>query len=111
MKKTTLFFAALLCAFFSSVSTYANTPDNDPNEMRSEIMKLVSQIDVSDIASEYDRTYVSFIVNWKNEIDVVNVSSSEFDARIKSKLNHRTLKTNEVNRNQIYTIPVVFKKQ
>ena len=111
MKKTTLFFAALLCAFFSSVSTYANTPDTDPNEMRSEIMKLVSQIDVSDIESEYDRTYVKFIVNSKNEIVVVNVSSSEFDARIKSKLNYKTLKTDDIKKNEIYTIPVVFKKQ
>jgi uncharacterized protein YycO len=111
MKKTTLFFAALLCAFFSSVSTYANTPDNTPNEMRNEIMKLVSQIDVSDIQAEYDRTYVSFIVNSKNEIVVVNVSSSEFDSRIKSKLNYKTLKTEDIQKNEIYTIPVVFKKQ
>jgi hypothetical protein len=111
MKKTTLFFAALLCAFFSSVTTYANTPENNPNEMRQEIMKLVSQIDVSDIVSEYDRTYVKFIVNSNNEIVVVNVSSSEFDSRIKSKLNYKKLKTQDLQRNEIYTVPVVFKKQ
>jgi hypothetical protein len=79
--------------------------------MREEIMKLVSQIDVSDIQAEYDRTYVSFIVNSKNEIVVVNVSSSEFDSRIKSKLNYKTLKTEDIQKNEIYTIPVVFKKQ
>ena len=111
MKKTTLFFAALLCAFFSSVTTYANDPINNPNEMRQEIMELVSQIDVSDIESEYDRTYVKFIVNSKNEIVVVNISSSEFDARIKSKLNYKKLKTENIKQNEIYTVPVVFKKK
>jgi hypothetical protein len=111
MKKSKLFLAALLCAFFASVTTYANTPDTDPNEMRMEIMKLVNQIDVSDIESKYDRTYVQFIVNASNEIVVVNVSSSEFDSRIKAKLNYKKLKTEDVKQNEIYTLPVVFKKQ
>jgi hypothetical protein len=111
MKTSKLFFAALLCAFFASVSTaYANTPDTNPDEMRKEIVKLVSQIDVSDIDSDYSRTYVQFIVNSENEIVVVNVSKSEFDQRIKSKLNYKKLRTEDVKQNEIYTVPVVFKK-
>jgi hypothetical protein len=111
MKTSKLFFAALLCAFFASVSTsYANTPDTNPDEVRKEIVKLVSQIDVSDIESDYSRTYVQFIVNSKNEIVVVNVSKSEFGQRIKSKLNYKKLRTEDVKQNEIYTVPVVFKK-
>ncbi len=111
MKRSKLIIAALLCAFFASKTTYANTPDKDPNEMRSEIVKLVKQIDVSDMESEYERTYVKFMVNSNNEIIVVNVSSVELDSRIKSKLNYKKLKTEDVQQNEIYTIPVVFKKQ
>jgi hypothetical protein len=112
MKTSKLFFVALLCAFFASITTsYANTPDANPNEIRDEIMKLISQIDISDIESDYDRTYVQFIVNSKNEIVVVNVSKSEFDGRIKAKLNYKKLKTENVQQNEIYTVPVVFKRQ
>jgi spermidine/putrescine-binding protein len=111
MRKSKLFFAALLCAFFASVTTYANTPDTDPTEMRQEIMKLVKQIDVSDIDSKYERTYIKFMVNSENEIVVVNVSSSELDSRIKAKLNYKKLTTLDVTHNEIYTIPVVFKMQ
>ena len=111
MKKFKLFFAALLCMLFASVSTFANTPNNDPNELRKEIMDLVKQIDISDSESNYERTYVQFIVNAKNEIVVVNVSSSDFSARIKDKLNYKKIRTEDVSQNEIYTIPVVFKKQ
>ena len=111
MKKSKLFFAALLCMLFASVSTFANSADNDPNEIRKEILDLVKQIDISDIDSEYERTYIQFIVNAKNEIVVVNVSSSDFSARIKDKLNYKKLRTEDVKQNEIYTVPVVFKKQ
>ena len=110
MKKSKLFFAALLCAFFASATTYAATPDNDPNEIRMEIMKLVKQIDVSDINTDYERTYVQFMVNSNNQIVVVNVSSKDLDKRIKSKLNYKKLKTEDVQQNEVYTVPVVFKK-
>ncbi|GLR15963.1 hypothetical protein [Portibacter lacus] len=114
MKKSKLMFVALLCAFFASVNTYANTPAttpiDNPTEIRAEILKLVKSIDISDIEENYERTYIQFIVNSKNEIVVVNVSSSEFEARIKSKLNYKKLKTENVEQNEIYTVPVVFKK-
>lgn len=112
MKKSKLFFAALLCAYFASITTsFANIPDANTNEVRKEIMQLVKQIDLSDIESEYDRTYVQFIVNSKNEIVVVNVSKSEFDSIIRDKLNYKKLKTQAVVQNEIYTVPIVFKKQ
>ena len=115
MKTSKLLFVALLCAFFASFNTYANTaaitPADNPTEIRQEIMDLVKSIDISDIKENYERTYIQFIVNSKNEIVVVNVSSSDFEARIKSKLNYKKLKTKDVKQNEIYTVPVVFKKQ
>lgn len=105
-----MFFAALLCAFFASVTSYASTPENNPTEMRMEIMKLVNQIDMSDINSNYERAYVRFMVNSKNEIVVVDVSSAELDSRIKAKLNYKKLETKDVRQNEMYTVPVVFKK-
>ena len=111
MTKSKLFFVAIICALFTSVSSYANTPDANPDEIRKEIVDLVKNIDISDMENQYERTYVQFIVNSKNEIVVVNVSKKEFANQIKNKLNYKKLKTEEVMQNEIYTVPLVFKKQ
>ncbi len=111
MKKSKLFFAAIICALFTSVSAFANTGDNNPTDIRNEIVSLVSKIDISDLENTYERAYVQFMVNADNEIVVVNVSSKEMASRIKSKLNYKKLKTEEVKQNEIYTVPLVFKKQ
>ncbi len=111
MKNSKIFFVAIICALFTSVSAFANSGDANPTDIRNEIVTLVSTIDFSDMEKTYERTYVQFIVNSDNEIVVVNVSTKEMAARIKSKLNYKKLKTEDVKQNQIYTVPVVFKKQ
>lgn len=110
MKRSKLFFVAIICALFASVTTYANPSETNPDDLRKEIVKLVSSIDLSDMDSQYERTYIQFIVNAKNEIVVVNVSQKEYASRIKSKLNYKKLKTEDVQQNEIYTVPIVFKK-
>ncbi|WP_235299433.1 hypothetical protein [Portibacter marinus] len=111
MRNSKLFFAAIICALFTSFSTFANDLDVNPDEIRKEIVDMVKTIDISDMEKQYERTYVQFIVNSKNEIVVVNVSKREFAERIKNKLNYKKLKTEDVQRNEIYTVPLVFKKQ
>ncbi len=111
MKSSKLFFVAIICALFTSLNASANSGDSNPTDIRSEIVSLVSKIDISDMEKTYERTYVQFIVNADNEIVVVNVSSKEMASRIKSKLNYKKLKTADVKQNEIYTVPLVFKKQ
>ena len=111
MKKSKLFFVVMICALFTSLSAFASSGESEPSDIRTEIVKMVKGIDCSDLEKDYERTYVQFIVNAKNEIVVVNVSSKEMASRIKSRLNYKKLKTEDVQQNEIYTVPLVFKKQ
>ncbi len=111
MKKSKVFVFTLMFALFGTVASFANTPESNPSEVRQEIAKLVSTIDVSDMETDMERVNLQFMVNSKNEIIVLNVSETSFDSTIKSKLNYRKIKSDDVIKNQIYTVPVVFQKK
>ena len=111
MKKSKVLVLSLMFAVIGSFSTYANNPISNPNEIRQEILDLVSSIDLSEMDADYERVYIQFLVNAKNEIVVLNVSDSAFEARIKTRLNYKKIETDDTEKNQIYNIPVVFKKK
>jgi hypothetical protein len=110
MKKSKAIVFTLMFALVGILPSFANNPISNPNEIRQEIYKLVSSIDVSQMNADTERVNVEFMVNTKNEIIVLNVSESTFDYNIKSRLNYHKVKTDDVVRNKIYSVPVVFKK-
>ena len=111
MKKSKVLVLSLMFAVIGSFSTYANSPISNPNEIRQEILDLVRGIDLSEMEVDYERVYVQFLVNAKNEIVVLNVSDKNFETSIKSKLNYKKIEAEDTEKNQIYNIPVVFKKK
>ena len=111
MKKSKVLVLSLMFALIGSFTTYANSPISNPNEIRQEILDLVSDIDLSDMKADYERVYVQFLVNAKNEIVVLNVSDKDFESSIKAKLNYKKIESEETEKSQIYNIPVVFKKK
>ena len=111
MKNSKVLVLSLMFALIGSFTTYANSPISNPNEIRQEILDLVKDIDLTEMDADYERVYVQFLVNAKNEIVVLNVSDSDFENRIKTKLNYKRIETDDTEKNQIYNIPVVFKKK
>ncbi len=112
MKKSRVFVLTLMFALFGTLTTFANNnPTNNTGELRSEIMKMVSTIDLSDLSSDTEQVRLQFIVNNKNEVIVLNVSESELEGSIKSKLNYKTVMADNVLKNTIYTVPVTFKRK
>lgn len=111
MKKSKVLVFTLMFVLFGTLSTFANTTTSNPDEIRQEIVKLVSTIDLSDMKQNTERVSLQFIVNDKNEIIVLNVSETELDYTIKNKLNYKRVKTDDVVKNKIYTVPMVFQKK
>ena len=111
MKKSKVFVLTLMFAFFGTLTTFANNPISNPNDVRAEIMELVSLIDLSDLKTDSEKVRLQFIVNDKNEVIVLNISESELESTIKNKLNYKTIKTEGVVKNQIYTVPLTFNKK
>lgn len=112
MKKSKVILLALAFVFAGSLTAFANTnPISNPSEIRDQIKNMVSTIDVSDMISDEERVEVQFIVNNNNEIIVLNVNDETFDGRIKQRLNYKKVDSEDVVKNKIYSLPIVFKKK
>lgn len=111
MKKSKVLVLSLMFVVLGSYNSFASSSISNPDEIRKEIAELVSTIDVSEMENNTERVVVQFIVNAKNEIIVLNVSESDFESPIKNKLNYKKIDSEDSNKNQIYSVPVVFKKK
>lgn len=112
MKKSKVFLCTLMFALVGTLTTFANVnPASNPNEIRLEIADLINTIDLSKMDTDVERVQIQFMVNAKNEIIVLNLTETDFDFTIKNKLNYKKIKSDDVVKNTIYTVPVVFKKK
>ena len=111
MKMSKVFVFTLMCAVTGSINTYANNPISNPNNIRLEILDLVSTIDLAEMEADSERVKVQFMVNNKNEIIVLNLSETQFENAIKTRLNYKKVDVEGIVKNKIYTLPVVFNKE
>ena len=104
----------MLFALMTSMPVQANNGTNysKVKTLRTEIISLIKKPDLSSIANEKETVKLSFLVNNKKEVVVVDASTqSEFlENYIKNTLNYQQIKTEFVQLNKIYHIKVVFKK-
>ena len=91
MKKSKVLVLTVMFAFLGTLNTYASSPIYNPNEVRQEIMELISAIDLSNLATETEQVRLQFMVNDKNEVIVLNISESILATSIKNKLNYKKI--------------------
>ncbi len=111
MKKSKVFVLSLMFALFGTVSSYASSPTTSPDEIRKEILSLVKGMDLTAMQGNSERVQIQFLVNNNNEIVVLNISESDFDSRLKDRLNNKKINSDGVVKNKIYSVPVVFQKK
>lgn len=112
MKKSRMFFVAVLCMLFTSAGLLANNNPIEINkDLRNEIVQMVQKIDTEVMTADYERAYVQFLVNAENEIVVLSVTNDDLELDIKSQLNYKKIKTEGVKKNVIFTVPVTFQKK
>ena len=101
-----------MVAIFSATS-FSLSANNEPvtsTDLSTELHKFIKDIDIADMELEEYRVQVKFIVNSKNEVVVLSTSNPEFDRVLKAKLNYKTIKTEDLNLNKHYVLPIVFRK-
>ena len=108
--KTLIIFSISL---FLSLSTFA-TPKNDfgkDNSLTNQIIALIGD-KVPFNTYETLKVDVSFTVNNKNEIIVVDVTSKneELSLFIKEKLNNKKINSSKIKQKEIYTLPIKVNK-
>lgn len=104
-----------LFALSSSMPLQANPITDYPNvkTLRTEIISLIKKPDLSFIDTKEETVKLSFLVNSKKEVVVVDAGTkSEYlEEYIKEHLNYQEIKTEYVQLNKIYHIKLVFKKR
>lgn len=104
-----------LFALFSSMPLQANPINNYPKvkTLRTEIMSLIKKPDLSLLNQTETTVKLSFLVNNKKEVVVVDAATKSvfLETYIKENLNYQQIKTEYVQLNKIYHIKLVFKKK
>lgn len=102
-------FSFLMAAFFSTAAFSAPSYDASPESVNKQFQKLLKGFKIEN--SDYDQTvYVDFMINEKSEIIVLSTNSKIMDSRLKSRLNYKTLESEDLELFTRYTVPISFRK-
>ncbi len=75
-----------------------------------QIQSILRKIDFERFADLPATVKVSFMINGKNELIVVNTNNKNLDALIKSAMNYKQIAVTDLEYGKIYTIPVKIEK-
>ncbi|MEM1120529.1 MAG: hypothetical protein AAGJ18_08760 [Bacteroidota bacterium] len=106
-----------LCLFtlFSYATLQAKPITDYPNirTLRTEIITLIKKPDLSALNKHEEIVKLSFLVNSKKELVVVDAGTKNdyLESYLKQHLNYQPIKTDFVQLNKIYYIKLVFKKR
>ncbi len=111
LKSIIAIIAISLATTFSTTAT-EKEPTKITKKLRTEIVSMLGNNVKLDIKNS-SKAEVSFMINSKNEIVVVNVDSkvNEFNSYVKSKLNYKKLTLQGVTKGKIYRMPIKLKKE
>lgn len=105
MSNLKLIVSAFAIVLFSTAS-FANSVPNSTDQLRTEIASFINNINFSDAEIEDDVLYVHFMLNTKKEIIVLSTDNKLLDNMIKDELNYRAVKSDDVESNKVYTLPI-----
>jgi len=112
MKNLKLFLVVLGMSMLTSLTATANneTPSTTKKALSIEIATLIGD-NIPVKVLQDTSTEVSFMVNSKNEIVILDVASEneELCCYIKSKLNYRKITTKNVKNGEVYFLPLTVK--
>lgn len=107
IKNTLMILGISLLTTFTTMATTTN-PLKAKKHLRGQIVNLIGE-KIPLKANEVLNAEVSFLVNGKNEIVVLDVESKNEDliAFIKRKLNYKKIEvTSKINKKEVYTLPL-----
>ena len=108
-------FLAAIAILAITVSSFATStyPTYDTNtsstKAYSEIKTIIKAIDFNVVDLDEEKIKVRFMINSDNEVIVLHTNNEKLDSFIKSTLNYRSLKNDDLKVNQIYIMPITFK--
>ena len=110
MKKIKTILVPLMMILLSASSTFA-TVEFDKGKKKcftEQIQDRLQNMDLSDINEEVN-IMIKFMINYDNELVVMSTNNSQFDMRIKQRLNYLKIEDHELKSNIMYTVPLTFR--
>ncbi|MBK8515549.1 MAG: hypothetical protein IPL55_04450 [Saprospiraceae bacterium] len=102
-------FLTVVC--FALVANFASASDLTYNKKPegAQIQTLLNAIDFTNYLKVETKVNISFFVNEKNEVIVVDTNNKDLDGIVKSTLNYKKIAVTELEYNKVYTVPVQIK--
>lgn len=108
LKSLTTLFA--FCMLLSS-SAFGSGMDTEPTvTWKAQFINYLSDMNFDKASDVPHRIMVDFMINDNAEIIVLSTSERSLDNTIKAKLNYKKISTDDLEYNQKYTLPVIFRK-
>ena len=102
-------FSLLLVGFLSTAAFSSSSNDFGPESLDTQIQKFLKGMDMDGVYLN-ETIHVDFMINEKSEIIVLSTDNTKLDSTLKSRLNYKVLKINDLDYLKKYTIPISFKK-
>ncbi|MDD7916005.1 hypothetical protein [Polaribacter ponticola] len=111
--KTVIAILAISIATTFSASATEKSPSKITKKMRTEVVSLLGDNLKIEFNNSVTTAEVSFMINNKNEVVVINVNSDvkEFNSYVKYKLNYKKLNLKGIEKEKIYILPVKINKK
>lgn len=111
--KSILLSLSLMVIF--AVSSFANPSyttgnDGNPAVFVKQIQKSLKDVDLLKLGEKVT-ILMKFTINDNDELVVLNTNDSEFDKRIKAKLNYLKVENHGFETEKVYTIPLTFQSK
>jgi len=97
-------FSLILFAFVSTATFAVESVAKDPTSFHQQIHQLLKNVDLDN--SEDKVVYIDFMLNDKAEIIILSTTDKNMDLTLKSALNYKVIKTNELSYFKRYTVPL-----
>lgn len=114
MKNLKTFIAILAISLSTIFSTTASEkePSKITKKLRTEIVSMLD-LKIKMEINKSSKVDLSFMINNKNEIVIVNIDSNvdEFKFYLKSKLNYKKIKLKGVKKGEIFKMPIKLNKK
>ena len=108
LKKSVLSLGLAIAVILPSIaSSNANAPKASHTAIQ-EIHNAISLLDIDYRKYSGTEIMVKFMINESDELIILSTGDSDLDQSIKSSLNYKSVKSNELKAYKVYILPVKF---
>jgi len=99
----------LTFALFAYSNAFAN--DDAPTSVMDEMTDILQSSFANYVVPSETKVLITFMLNSQNELLVYSTTDDTMDSRIKGALNYKTMQSTDLEKGQLYVLPLRVERQ